>query len=225
MTAAAIDFDLATGTLRANEYVLRLLLTYAITGQFPPRSVGADELFELHNVGALDDNGGLVESLACSLAVVLRPARTAELTQGGHRVRAWSTAGITTLLTPMVGDPSRRSKLVRIPAALLPEALARLVDLGPRPYPHLAETVPFDQSAFPSIRRRWRLVTGRAPANGDAAPRYQELEILDTDNGLWRLDTQAPSPTATPITSTQLWRLLVRCTVAGDTTADAPAHP
>lgn len=47
-------------------------------------------------------------------------------------------------------------------------------------------------------------------------PRYEHLEVLDTDGGLWLLDLDGTIPTATPTTATDLWRLLVRATVADE---------
>jgi hypothetical protein len=210
----AVDFEPATGTLRATDHVVRVLLACMLSGRFPqPGQPGGEDLAALRAAGALNEHGEPVSSLALCLAAVLRPERTTELTVGQQTVRAWTTGPVTTLLRPLIDDPGERCELARLPTSVLPAALARLVDLGSRAGNRRHAPQPFEGEHFPAAVRRWRLATARAPVTDDDQPQQSQLTVVDTAEGFWRLDPAGH--TASSITPTQLWRLLVRHTVAG----------
>jgi hypothetical protein len=205
---AAVDFDPDTGTLLASEHALQLLLAYLASGRWPPRTAETEELYALRDAGAVHGDGQPAEALAPSLAVVLRPQRTVELSVGDYAVRAWVLGPAATLLAPLLDEPDERRKLLQFPASLLPETLARLLDLGPRSGTHQAVTI--DEAGL-SRARHWRLHTAKAPTNGATEPRQHELHIADAGEAFWQLTEN--STRATPLTSTELWRLLARHTL------------
>jgi hypothetical protein len=106
---------------------------------------------------------------------------------------------------------------LRVPADCLPGALARLVQLGPRPHAsdaaprrvgagELARTLaaPGEQSLVDGLRRRWRVAAGR-----------RVVEVLDTDSGLWLLMPDGAEVDLVPVTPTRVFRLLVALSAAG----------
>jgi hypothetical protein len=87
---------------------------------------------------------------------------------------------------------------------LLPEALARLVDLGPRPRPAATAPVEPDAPVIGTVARRWRLSV--AWTTDDGAPAGGGLEVLDAETGLWLIAQEL----AWPISPTFAWRHIVR---------------
>ncbi len=144
-----------------------------------------------------------------ALAAMVRPELcTLELRTGERLTQGWVGYSSAALLRAPEEDGVRR--LLQLHPSLLPEALARLVDLGPRPQPEAGTPVPFDEDAFAGIRRRWCLRVGWTLESGERGA--AELDVLDTDGGLWVI--QAPEGdgqrVARPVTSTFVWRHVVR---------------
>jgi hypothetical protein len=105
-----------------------------------------------------------------------------------------------------------------LPADRLPGALARLVELGPRP--HAADAAPRrvtagelaralaapgESALVEGLRRRWR-VEARRPGT------RRVVEVLDTDTGLWLLMPDGPEVMLVPVTPTRVFRLFVALT-------------
>jgi hypothetical protein len=122
-------------------------------------------------------------------------------------MQGWVSYDAAALLLPATGGEERR-RLMSLHPTLLPEALARLVDLGPRPRPDTTEPVSAADPGIREVRRRWRLGatwTLDDGANGSAA-----LEVLDAETGLWLVHPGADELLAWPVTPTFVWRQIVR---------------
>ena len=142
--------------------------------------------------------------IAGALAAILQPDLcTLELEHSGRSMQGWCSATDAALLLPERDDGGGRRQLLAVHPTLLPEALARLVDLGPRPRPQA--TAPVGPEDIGEPTRRWRLAaawTDDGRSGGDG------LEVLDTPAGCgcWR----ATTPIAWPVTPTFAWRHVVR---------------
>ena len=125
---------------------------------------------------------------------------------------------------------------ITVPTQFVPDALARLVDLGPRPRPTddvrlrcsagqlarlLAEralqpgTPVFaggqerDMAGrlLAGLNEHWRVEARWEPSPG--SPGMRAAEVLDTDDGLWLVSSEGPDVELRPTTRTAVWRLLV----------------
>ena len=93
--------------------------------------------------------------IAGALAAILQPDLcTLELEHSGRSMQGWCSSTDAALLLP-AGDDDERRTLLAVHPTLLPEALARLVDLGPRPRPQA--TAPVGPEDIGEPTRRWRL--------------------------------------------------------------------
>ena len=105
-----------------------------------------------------------------------------------------------------------------LPADCLPGALARLVELGPRPHApdaaprrvgagELARALaaPGESPLVEGLRRRWRIEARRPGIR-------RVVEVLDTDTGLWLLMPDGAEVDLVPVTPTRVFRLFVACT-------------
>src|SRR5205085_5959386 len=90
----------------------------------------------------------------------------------------------------------------------LPEAVARLVDLGPRPRPGAIAAVGCDDPEVGEVRRRWRLAA--TWTLDDGARGGAVLEVLDAETGLWLVHPRDGELLAWPATPTVVWRQIVR---------------
>lgn len=182
----------------------------------PERNVEGEtgwQLEGLRQAGVLDEDGRSHPALAETTAAIRAPLATFDLAYAGRAMRGWLDHAAAALLLPQ-GDDGRH-KLTGVPRSWLPEALARLVDLGPRPRPEPARPVPYADGAFAGLRRHWRLRFHPATDNeGSAAGRA--LEVVDTEGGLWILaPSQDEARVGWPSTPTTVWRLLTRLVAQG----------
>jgi len=136
--------------------------------------------------------------------------------------------GIARLLVPRGEDLEE----IVVPADLLPAALARLVDLGPRPRPQvqlrlpgarlaellargdsgLAATLLHGEASRAALRRlvsglraHWR-VEAQSPA--EESPTGRIVEAIDTDHGLWLVVSGGSDLELVPSTPATIWREL-----------------
>ncbi len=145
-----------------------------------------------------------------------------------------------------------RRTLTWLHPSLLPEALARLVDLGPRPRVMRAEPLrlsttsldrllevgragaaggesePLDAvaaelSLASGLRRRWRLSSAWTLDAGGS--RGGTLEAIDTDGGVWLLEGEGERLVAWPVTPTVIWRLIVNLVMRRAGHASAATSP
>lgn len=201
--------DASRHTLRIAEPTLATLVTHAadpvhasLAGPEAER-----ELALLHAAGVIR-GGRSHPAIRGALTAIVRPdVCTLELRSADRVTQGWVGYDGAALLRAPEEDGARR--LLQLHPTLLPEALARLVDLGPRGRPEHDARVPFDEDAFAGVRRRWRLAAGWTLDDGTTGG--AELDVLDTDGGLWVLeDSEEERPTALPVTSTFVWRHIVR---------------
>ena len=203
MTAAPV-LDAAKGRLRIAEPTLTVLVAHAADPVAAALEVaGAETQLAALRAAGVIAGGRAHPAIASALAAIVRPELcTLELEHSGKAMRGWVSYGGAALLLP-AGDDDDRRTLIQVHPTLLPEALARLVDLGPRPRP--AATAPVAAGDVVDVRRRWRLSaawTLEDGARGGAA-----LEILDAADGLWLLERGS---LAWPVTPTFVWRHIVR---------------
>jgi hypothetical protein len=175
--------------------------------------------------------GGDVGDLAGpdgSLPPALEAARNAaqgalcwmRLERGGREGAVWAAPGFAALAVPREG----LWQLSAIPVGYLPDALARLNDLGPRPRIEPAVTVSLDpgdlatalatrsttepalQPTLDGLREHWRIESRWQPAEGSAGIRT--LEVIDSDAGMWLVIPTDPTVELWPTTPTMVFRLI-----------------
>jgi hypothetical protein len=150
--------------------------------------------------------------LAPALSAAARPTARIALARGGRRCLGW-TGGAGAFL--MVPRDRPLLELIPLQLAFLPDAIARLVELGPRPRP-ARETLrppPADLAlavargaplpGLPSVERHWEL---RLTGEGDEP--LGSIEVLDTADGLWVVQPQGAEVTIRPSEATAVWRRL-----------------
>lgn len=184
----------------------------AISSAPEPLSASDDVRSALANVGAIDGEQ-LEPTLARCLRAVRDPGAVLLLERRGSEVRGWADAEVALLLVPRHG-----SLLEVAPSTLrfLPDLLARLVELEPRPAPSrepdrfapgaLAEAIAGGAAlgGLSPMRDHWMLEVTR-PAERTTSER---VEVLDTEDGLWELERDSGSVRSIPTTATGVWRRL-----------------
>lgn len=208
MTAAP-ELDAARGRLLVGEDALTTLVAHTADPVATALESGVtrEELVRLHEAGVIE-GGRAHPSIAAALAAIVRPQLlTLELAQGGRSMRGWVSYDAAALLLPQRDEADGRQVLLQIHPTLLPDALARLVDLGPRP-PAGGDVVPYEQAAAAGVRRRWLLVASWELAGGRRGG--DGLEVLDAESGLWLLAEGEEGTLAWPVTATFVWRRIVR---------------
>lgn len=143
------------------------------------------------------------------------------LTRGDRRARATVGKNETTIIAERAG---REDELIRVQTQCLPEALARLNDLGPRPRvestgthrvpaPELARVIaarrgsglPALDELLLTLREHWRVDASWDSWSGKMS---RTVEVLDTEQGLWLVDRGDVDVELSPTTPTQVWRLI-----------------
>jgi hypothetical protein len=166
-----------------------------------------EQLALLQSAGVIR-GGSSHPAISGALAAIVRPDLcTLELAYGGRSMQGWVSYDDAALLLPAT-DGEERRRLISLHPTLLPEALARLVDLGPRPRPAATEPVPCDDGPVGDVRRRWRL--GATWTLDDGTTGGAVLEVLDAETGLWLVHTRDADLLAWPVTPTFVWRQIVR---------------
>jgi hypothetical protein len=167
------------------------------------------------------------------LAAVHEPVCTLELDRGGRQGRGWVDDRTAALLVPA---KEGGLALHQVPPQFLPEALARMNDVAPRPRMQPAVRLRYapgelaqalaardaelaarragadEQAAAAartlvrSLREHWRIVARWNPAA--ESPGVRTLEVLDTDAGVWLVIPDGASVELWPSTPTTVFRLL-----------------
>jgi hypothetical protein len=201
---AAPELDAEHARLLIAPATLATLVAHAadpVNAALAPRA--ADELSRLQEAGVID-GGRLHPALAGPLGAIVDPGVcTLELSEGDRVARAWvGYDDAAVVLAPRDG----RHAVLGLHPTLVPAAVARLAGLGPRPRP--AATAPVAPDSLAGVTRRWRLTAEWRTAAG---PGGTELEVADTDAGLWLVAPGATGePAATPTDPTTVWRATVR---------------
>jgi hypothetical protein len=166
-----------------------------------------EQLALLQSAGVIR-GGSSHPAIRGALAAIVRPdLSTLELDYAGRSMQGWVSYDNAALLLPATGEDERR-RLMALHPTLLPEALARLVDLGPRPRPPVTEPLPLGDAAVGEVRRRWRL--GATWTLDDGTNGGAGIEVLDAETGLWLLHPGDDELLAWPVTPTFVWRQIVR---------------
>ncbi len=207
MTVAP-EFD-DSGDLLVAEATLAVLIAHAAD---PVHAAlqgedAKEQLALLHTAGVIQ-GASSHPAIRGALEAIVRPGLcTLELAYAGRSMQGWVSESDAALLMP-ADDGDERRRLMQLHPTLLPEVLARLVDLGPRPRASAAEPIPYEDEAVGELRRRWRLGATWTLADGTAGG--DGLEVLDADTGLWMLAPRDDELLAWPVTPTFVWRHIVR---------------
>jgi hypothetical protein len=167
------------------------------------------------------------------LAAVREPVCRLALQRGARQGRAWIDGQVAALVVPA---PEGGLALHQVPPAFLPDALARMNDVSPRPRVEpavrlryapgeLAQVLagrdaeqaarlagPEDAAAAAArtlvrtLREHWRVEATWEPAA--ESPGVRALEVLDTDAGVWLVIPDGASVELWPSTPTTVFRLL-----------------
>ena len=166
-----------------------------------------EQLALLHTAGVIQ-GGSSHPAIRGALAAIVRPELcTLELAYAGRSMQGWVSHSEAALLMPASEDDERR-RLTHLHPTVLPEVLARLVDLGPRPRASAGEPIAYEDGAVGELRRRWRL--GATWTLEDGTTGGDGLEVLDSETGLWMLQPRDEKLLAWPVTPTFVWRHIVR---------------
>jgi hypothetical protein len=201
-------FDPAKGRVQLTEPALATLVAHAADPVAAATEDGAAErLSELAAAGVIA-GGQAHPAIAEAVQAIVRPDLcTLELAHTGKTMRGWVSYDAAALLLPPRDSEERT--LIALHPTLLPEALARLVELGPRPRAAAAAPVPPDDPTVGAVRRRWRLTAAWTVDDGTAGG--GALEVVDAASGLWLLHPgDGSDPLAWPVTPTFVWRHIVR---------------
>jgi hypothetical protein len=167
---------------------------------------------------ALDDAGrAAMREPVCELA----------LARGDRRGRGWVDPETAVLAVP---GPDGSPRHVQFPPRFLPDALARVNDLAPRPRWEPAERLRLSAGELAEIlatrdagraaraagetgerlvralREHWSVAATWAPAPG--SPGVRIVEALDTAEGMWLVVPDDPGVELWPTTPTAVFRLL-----------------
>lgn len=208
-------------------------------------SDGPHGLSTLESEGLLWD-GDLLEPLARVVEAVRAPSCRLRISARGLEAKGWHDVHLAALLLPVNAD---LLELAWLPAAFLPDALARLVELGPRPVPegpplrlapgtlaHLL-AAPYDHTPVSDAdprhgpgqdsRARQLLASVKrhwrieARTTDQAGPGCaRSVEALDTPDGIWRLFIDGGCVELRPTSATRLWRALTLLPSAGEEGSD-----
>ncbi len=174
-----------------------------------PGEVGDDPLVReqaalLQSVSAIGSDGRFHPSLTNTIGVLRHPDAGFELTNGQRATRIWVTSSHAALL--MAADEMCLRRLLGLPVTLLPEAIGRLVDLGPRPRPSAVARLSLWTLLADGVRRHWTLAEVTPGAHAPAAG----IEVVDTDGGLWVVEPGVEDPMASASDPTAVWRAIIR---------------
>jgi hypothetical protein len=199
----------ASGDLLVAEPTLAVLVAHTADPVHAAlRDDAAREQLALLQAAGVIRGGSSHPAIRGALAAIVRPdVCTLELDYAGRSMQGWVSHDDAALLLPATDDDERR-RLMALHPTLLPEALARLVDLGPRPRASAVEPLPPEDPAVGDVRRRWRL--GATWTLDDGTPGGAGIEVLDADTGLWLLHLADGQLLAWPVTPTFVWRQIVR---------------
>jgi hypothetical protein len=214
MTAAR--FDVAAGRLEATPDQVEALI--ALDGGAAPPS---EHLEALTDAGAVTGDGPHA-ALRAALDAIRSPLCALGLERGERSGRGWVSPEVVALVVPAAEG---RVVLHQVPPVFLPDALARMNDLGPRPRIEPAVRLHYtpgalaqilagtDEPAEPAaqtlvrtLREHWRVEASWEPAQD--SPGVRALEVVDTDAGLWLVIPDLPSVELWPTTPTMVFRLL-----------------
>lgn len=217
MTVAP-ELNPRTGQLWLAEETFEALVAHATSTAGGPGT--AEQLQLLQSIEAVDAQGRPHDALAGSLAAIAEPTLgNVELSYSSKTMQGWVGQDGAALLMPP-GDDGRRL-LTHFPLSLLPGVLAKAVDLGPRPRAEQTAPVPFKEDTFERVRRHWQL--SLAWLDGDGANNKTNLEVVDTDGGMWTLRPgDNGEQVAWPSTSTRVWRQIVRLVLRRPSASDVP---
>lgn len=203
------------GDLLIDEATFRVLVGYAADPITAAVSTpGAQEHLALLQSAGVIDSGGLHPALAPALAAIVGPEISRlELGHSGKVMQGWLSSAAAALLLP--SDEKGLRRLIQLHPSLVPEALARLVDMGPRPRVEPAVPVRYQEGHPAAVRRRWQLSASWTLEDGTSGG--TGLDVLDTDHGLWLLEPDDDGQLAAwPTTPTHMWRLIIRTVMRRD---------
>jgi hypothetical protein len=211
----SVEFSEASGTLLAPEAVIDGLLA------------GADPTPALAAAGAIVD-GAPHPSLEPALQAVEQALCRMRLERGERTGAVWASPAVCAILVPQEG----RLRLSSFPTLFLPDALARVNDLGPRPRIEPARTIaiapgdlanaiatrsaagaglPEDerellQTTLDGLREHWRVEARWEPS--PESPGVRVVEVVDTDAGMWSVIPDGSRVELWPTTPTKVFRAL-----------------
>lgn len=175
----------------------------------------ADMIEALEELGLVRD-GRLEPVLARAVQAMGSPRAELTARRRGLEMKGWMDTEAAMLLVPRGGE---LSELSVVAVGYLPDLLARLLELGPRPTPAgaevsvtpgtLAEAIvapgtPSRPTGLPAVSGHWELETS---ASGTPRP-SERLEVADTDDGLREIVSEGTSVRIVPTTPSRVWRLL-----------------
>lgn len=207
-----------------------LLVSFEAWEEMRRRTVAAGSDVSVPDIEAWDAllEAGLAEhdrlspAVSRALQAVRGPLAELRIERRATEVKSWIGVHAVVVLVP------RAEGLLEVaPAAPghLPDLVARLVELGPRPTPDrdaitvapgaLAEAIAAPGSTashtgIPAVRDFW-LMEMTVPYGG---PVLHRLEVLDTDDCLWLLEREEGAVRLEPTTSSAVWRRLVAMVAA-----------
>jgi len=169
-------------------------------------------------------------ALEARLQPALNPVLELVVSRDQDRTRAWLGEDDVCLLVPAEGEWRR---LVLVPAPALPELLADLVGLAPRPAPErrepltatspqLARLIAEQRGGRPTAQRAGELpddvrlaVEGlrghwRVAAHRPGTAQGEMVEVLDASQGLWLVVPQNGEVALLPTDPATVWRHLTR---------------
>jgi len=181
-----------------------------------------------------DQDPDVEKSVTELLEAVRNPSCRFSIASLGLEAQGWLDAALAALLLPVEAGVL---ELTWVPAAFLPDALGRLVELGPSPIPdgpslrlapgslaHLlaapGDYTPLpgaDPRAMPGQDDRARRLMGTVTRHWRIEARTMDeaepgcarvVEALDTPDGIWRLLADGGYVELRPTSPTRLWRLL-----------------
>jgi hypothetical protein len=199
----AVAFDERTGRLRLDQPTFDHLVAWAEHVEDEP----GPDLDALREAGAVRP-GAAHPALARGLLTVTEPVcrLRLQLSDERGRVRAgdgWIRADAASLLLDL---PGGMRDFVTVHPAFVPEAVARLVRLGPRPRARSGPTrVPIERLT-PGPWRVWR---AEMSWTGPGVHR-REVHVVDGRDGLLLVELNGAEAVLRPTTPTAVWRLLIR---------------